>query len=75
MSIGKPLFIGFPWARRFGDRRSILLHCGSCSPDNGTNFWQTVYFWQTGHQYVERWPMTLWRMDVPQTRQGSPFRS
>ena len=48
MSIGKPLFIGFPWARRFGDRRSLFLHCESCGPDSGINFRQIASHSKTG---------------------------
>ena len=42
MRRGKTLFIGFPWARRFGDRRSLFLQCDSCSLDNGTNVRQKI---------------------------------
>jgi hypothetical protein len=34
-----------------------------------------AHFWHFGHQYVERWPNTAWRIGVPQMRQGSPLRS
>ncbi len=32
------------------------------------------YFWQHGHQYVDRCAITTWRMVVLHVRQGSPLR-
>ncbi len=42
MGRGKSLFSGFPWARRFGDRRSLFSRCATCGLNTGTTFWQTV---------------------------------
>ena len=43
MGRGNPLFIGFPWAQRFGDRRSLFLRSATYSLNEGTCFWQTVF--------------------------------